>query len=71
MEITMRCKAFFGRPVGDYSLSVEPDGTIRVWDDIACHYTLMHSLSVSSTRRALSLVARRTDAALAARESRS
>jgi hypothetical protein len=45
MIITVRAKAFSGRGVETVRAMVEPDGTVRVYDDVAGYYTLVHSLS--------------------------
>lgn len=58
-EITMRCRAFSDGRVGPQRLRVEPDGSVRVWDPVARHYTLCHSLSPAAQRRARQLAAKR------------
>lgn len=45
-EITIRARAFAGQGVRTHQATIDTDGTIRVWDAIAGHYTLCHSLSL-------------------------
>lgn len=49
--ITIRAKAFSTEPLGTYRATVEGDGTVRVYDSVAGHYTTCHSLSASALRR--------------------
>ncbi|HPZ83878.1 MAG TPA: hypothetical protein PL064_10605 [Thermogutta sp.] len=49
--ITARAKAFAGQGVRNHKVLVEPSGSVRVWDDVAGHYTTCHSLSASAERR--------------------
>jgi hypothetical protein len=53
-QITMRGRAFGGR-LETLRITVDADGSVRVWDDIAGHYTRRHSLSVRSQTRARNL----------------
>ena len=55
--ITIRAKAFSHEGIGSYLVQVDPDGTVRVWDSVAGHYTLLHVLSASAIRRARKLAA--------------
>ena len=48
--ITMRCNAF-GR-VTDHEIIVEEDGTVRVYDSVANHYSTCHRLTDAVKRRA-------------------
>ena len=48
--ITIRCKAFSGEGVRENKVMVDGD-TVRVWDSVAGHYTLVHALSPDSQRR--------------------
>lgn len=48
--ITARAKAFDGYPIGAHRFEIDGD-EIRVWDSVAGHYTLCHSLSPSAQRR--------------------
>ena len=52
--IEARAKAFRGHGVGVYRFEVDGE-EVRVWDSIAGHYTLCHSLSESAKRRILKL----------------
>lgn len=47
-EITMTCQPFTFFAKGVYKLSVDTDGTVRVYDRTAGHYTTCHSLSERS-----------------------
>ena len=47
----IRCKAFSGEGVRLNRVSISADGTVRVYDSVAGHYTTMHSLSQSALRR--------------------
>lgn len=48
---TITCRAnAFGR-IETIRCMVEADGTVRVWDSIAGHYTLCHRLSQSAVAR--------------------
>jgi hypothetical protein len=49
--IQVRAKAFSGRGVETISVSIDSDGTVRVYDSIAGHYTVCHSLSRSAQAR--------------------
>ena len=40
----MTCKPFSSLARGKYRILVDADGTVRVWDAIAGHYTTCHSL---------------------------
>jgi len=55
--ITARAKAFSSEGVREYKFMVEQDGTVRVWDSVAGHYTLVHALSDSAARRIRRLAA--------------
>lgn len=41
--------AFTHGPIG-YRASVSADGTVRVWDSVARHFTLCHSLTDAQQR---------------------
>ena len=56
-EITIRAKAFSGRKIETVRCMVDDDGTVRVWDSVAGHYTRCHVLSESAQRRARKLAA--------------
>ena len=51
IEITARAKAFSTEAMQEYRFSVESDGTVRVYDDVAGHFTLCHSLSAGQQQR--------------------
>lgn len=51
--ITIRAKAFSGGKVQTCRCIADQDGTVRVWDAIAGHYTRCHSLSAAAVRRVL------------------
>lgn len=51
-QITMTCKPFACEAKSTYRLMVGDDGTVRVWDSVAQHYTMCHSLSVRSEQAA-------------------
>jgi hypothetical protein len=53
--ITARAKAFSNEGIKAHKFSVDADGTVRVWDSVAGHYTTCHSLSKSAIRRILKL----------------
>lgn len=40
-----KAKAFSGEGVREHQFAVYNDGTVRVWDSVANHYTTCHSLS--------------------------
>ena len=48
---TARVKAFTGQSRRNHKLSVSPDGTVRVWDDVAGHYTSCHCMSDADLSR--------------------
>lgn len=60
--VTARAKAFSNEGVREHRFAIDPDvilpmsgqrvpGLIRVWDDVAGHYTTCHSLSESAKQR--------------------
>ena len=58
--LTVRCKAFSGEGVRSHQVMVEADrvegrnvirGHVRVWDDVAGHFTACHGLSHAAIRR--------------------
>jgi hypothetical protein len=53
--IQMRARAFTGGKVAMQACQVSDDGTVRVWDDVAGHYTTCHILSDADLRRARQL----------------
>jgi len=54
--VTTKAKAFAGR-MSTIRASVDQDGTVRVYDSVAGHYTTCHSLSASAQRRIRKLAA--------------
>lgn len=50
-EITARAKAFSNEGIMTHKFSVEADGTVRVWDSVAAHFTTCHCLSESAQDR--------------------
>jgi len=53
-EITMTTKAFSTERKGQYSIAVDADGTVKVYDSIAGHYTTCHAMterSMAAARR--------------------
>lgn len=50
-ELTVRCKPFCNEPTHLHQLTLDTDGTIRVYDDIAGHYTVVHTLSERELNR--------------------
>lgn len=55
--IKARAKAFTGDGVREHKFQVESDGTIRVWDRVAGHYTLCHGLTKTAETRIRRLAA--------------
>ena len=53
--VTIKAKAFSGGRVENCRCMVDADGTVRVWDSVAGHYTTCHSLSKSAQERARKL----------------
>lgn len=51
----MRCRAFTGDKIQLNRFQVDPDDTIRVWDSVAGHFTLHHSLSPGQQRKVIGL----------------
>lgn len=49
-EITIRAKAFTGQGVQTHRVQIE-DGTVRVWDSVAGHFTTCHSLTARTQAR--------------------
>jgi hypothetical protein len=50
-KLTIRCRAFAQEGVRSNRVAVEADGTVRVWDSVAGHYTTCHSLSAKTQAR--------------------
>lgn len=53
--VTIRAKAFSGGRVQEHECMVDADGTVRVWDSVAGHYTTCHILTESAQDRARKL----------------
>ena len=51
VELVARCRPWAHRMLVNARIAVEPDGSVLVWDSIAGHYTLCHSLGASAVRR--------------------
>ena len=49
---TMRCRAFRDEGILENRVMVGADGTVRVWDSVAGHYTTCHSMARSARVRA-------------------
>ena len=49
--VSVRAKAFSGRGIEQIKCDVDQDGTVRVWDSVAGHYTACHSLGKSAQQR--------------------
>lgn len=47
-QFVARFRAFSGEPVREHKVVVEQDGTVRVYDDVAGHYTTCHSIAPST-----------------------
>lgn len=48
---TMRVKAFGEETPRKHAIMIDDDGTIRVWDSVARHYTLRHGLAPDEEQR--------------------
>ena len=56
--LTVRCKAFAGESIKANRVQVESDGTVRVWDSVAGHFTNCHNMSEATIRRIRKLAAK-------------
>ena len=56
-DIIIRAKAFAGEGVRTHRATVDPDGTVRIWDPVAAHYTTCHALGAAAIRRIRKLAA--------------
>ena len=62
IEIEAKVKAFSSEPSPRmHKLSVSPDGAVRVYDDIAGHYTTIHAISDLGAKRIRALAAAYTE----------
>ena len=50
-EFVARCKPWKSEGVRENKILVDSDGDVRVWDEIAGHYSFCHSLSPAQIRR--------------------
>jgi hypothetical protein len=53
--VTIKARAFSGENIKAHSVAVDADGTVRVWDSVAGHYTTCHSLSKAARDKARKL----------------
>lgn len=51
-EATVTVRNAFSSERGSYRATVDADGTVRVWDSTAGHYTTCHSLTPAQERSA-------------------
>lgn len=51
IRFTARCAPFTGQPRAEHRVMVERDGTVRVYDGVAGHYTVCHSLTAEEQAR--------------------
>lgn len=49
--LSVRCRAFSGEGARRHRVSVDRLGLVRVYDDVAMHFTILHSLSLATMRR--------------------
>lgn len=54
---TARAKFFAGYGITTEKVRVDADGNVRVWDSVAGHYTLCHSLTPRAAKRIAKLAA--------------
>ncbi|MCL4695469.1 MAG: hypothetical protein KJ023_00180 [Burkholderiaceae bacterium] len=59
-EVTVRARAFSGAGVEKIRAIVDADGAVRVYDDVAQHYTACHILGKSAQQRIRRLAAERS-----------
>jgi hypothetical protein len=52
VEMFGKCRAFKGEPVRTHALLISGD-VVRVWDDVAKHFTTCHSICASAQRRSI------------------
>ena len=55
-NVTTKAKAFNGK-LENIKATVDADGTVRVWDELAAHYTTCHGLSAAAQQRIRRLAA--------------
>ena len=51
VDATITCKPWTMYTRGKNRVRVYQDGSVLVWDDVACHYTACHALSQRTCRR--------------------
>lgn len=49
--MTVRAKAFSGEGARSHKVQIDANGTVRVYDKAAGHYTTCHALSAAAVRR--------------------
>jgi len=49
--ITTRARAFAGQAIRSHKFAIDTDGTVKVWDSVAGHFTACHSLGKSAIAR--------------------
>ena len=54
--VTTKAKAFNGK-LENIKAAIDPDGTVRVWDEVAGYYTTCHGLSAAAQQRIRRLAA--------------
>jgi hypothetical protein len=50
-KITARAKAFSREGVREHRFRIDADGTVRVWDSLAGHFTTCHIMSQATQKR--------------------
>lgn len=56
-RVLARARAFSHQPMQEYCFNVSSDGTVKVFDSVAGHYTSCHAMSKRTMRRICKLVA--------------
>lgn len=51
VELTVKCKPWSAESAGLHKVLVDGDDYVRVWDPVAGHYTVCHSLSQADCKR--------------------
>lgn len=57
-----RSRFFTGHGIESLAVAVDFDGTLRVWDSVAGHFTSCHSLSTATAKRIIALISSKTEA---------
>ena len=55
LALRIRCKAFSGYPVATQLVHVDLNGTVTVFDDVACAWTTCHVMSPRTIAKARKL----------------